>query len=298
MFFKFHNMKKLIFITFLLLGTFYFSQTVSEKYNSITKRYEYFDSSGNMIGYKSYNSLSQQWEYYDLKNSQYRMQNSRQPYQYSAPAQVDISPLGDAASVLQGRYDSNSQKIMNTLKVITEQINELDISENQRTLIIKTFFKHFEDNQRNFNLNSTSETNGIVNWLFDSANKIIRNVTSSKSRNVSTSGKSDEMSDFYDKILNVYRIAIYHPRTSTFSPDEKIINKSYIVLKDNEILFRRADGSESYRNLANRKYNKNKDGYEYSSNVGAVFIHKNLDYVEFFDHAEPTGDRYTYFIWK
>ncbi len=294
-------MKKLFFLISLLFATFYFCQTVSEKYNSITKRYEYFDSNGNMIGYKSYNSLSRQWEYYDLKNSQYRdvqSQNSRQPYQYSAPAQVDISPLGDAASVLQGRYDSNSQKIMNAVNVIKKQINELDISESQRTLITTTFFKHFADNQRNFNLNSTSETNGIVNWLFDSANKIIRNVTSSKSRNVSTSAKSDEMSYFYDKILNVYRIAIYHPSTLTFSPDEKIINKSYIVLKDNEILFRRADGSESYRNLANRKYNKNKDGYEYSSDVGAVFIHKNLDYVEFFDRAEPTGDRYTYFIWK
>lgn len=78
-------MKKLIIFSSLLLGTLCFSQSVVEKYNSIYKRYEYFDSIGNLIGYKSYNNLSRQWEYFTVQP-----QNTKQPYKYRDPAKLDL----------------------------------------------------------------------------------------------------------------------------------------------------------------------------------------------------------------
>lgn len=90
---------------FVLIGCLCFSQTVTKKYNSIDRRYEYFDSNGNMTGYEFYNNLSRQWEYYSLNNSQ-----QRKPYQYRDPMQVDISSTINAATILQNRYNSNHQK--------------------------------------------------------------------------------------------------------------------------------------------------------------------------------------------
>lgn len=43
---------KIICIVLLLFTITSFAQTTTEKYNSYPKRYEYFDSRGNLTGYK------------------------------------------------------------------------------------------------------------------------------------------------------------------------------------------------------------------------------------------------------
>lgn len=296
-------MKKIIFFTFLLLGSFCFSQSITKKYNSYSKQYEYFDSYGSMIAYEKYNSYSNQWEYYDLKSTQ------SQPYQYREPAKVDMSSTINAASVLQNRYDNNVQKLQSAITTISNQINNLDVDDEQKQVISNNFQKQVDElNKKNINYSSANETNRVIQWLYDSLNIFIKNATSSYSssnssnnsysRTSETNNKPLKYEDFFNRTLNVYRIAIYHPSTYKFSPDEKIINNSYIVLKDNTILFRRADGTEYSRDLTNKRYNSMNQGYDYSSNYGAVFISENLTYVQFFDNYEPKGDSYTYFISK
>ena len=166
-------MKKVIFSTFLLLGNLCFSQSVTEKYNSIYKRHEYFDSIGNMIGYKSYNNLSQQWEYYDLKTTQ------KQPYQYSKPQQLDISVLGNALSIKQNNYNNNVKQIQRALDNVIDQVKDFNISEDKKEIIIKTISDSFINNimSKNFDYSSVSETSRIVRWIYDSANTKIKNVT-------------------------------------------------------------------------------------------------------------------------
>ena len=170
---KTHSMKKIMISTFFLLGSFYYSQSITEKYNSIYKRYEYFDSIGNMIGYKSYNNLSQQWEYYDLKTTQ------KQPYQYAKPQQLDISVLGNALSIKQNNYNNNVKQIQRALDNVIDQVRNFDISEDKKEVIIKKISDSFINNimSKNFDYSSVSETNRIVRWIYDSANIIIKNVT-------------------------------------------------------------------------------------------------------------------------
>lgn len=150
-------MKKFIIIATLLTGVFCFSQTATKKYNSFYKRYEYFDSSGNMTGYEKYNSFSKQWEYYSTNNSQ-----SRQPTQYSSPQQLDISGLGNAMTTKQNRYN----KAQATIDDITSQIKSMNISDERKTKILNAFNKTVEMNIRRI-------SNGDVNWLYEVTNLII-----------------------------------------------------------------------------------------------------------------------------
>lgn len=168
-------MKKIFISVCLLIGISCFSQTATKKYNSFYNRYEYFDSGGNMIGYEKYNNLSKQWEYYTTgTNSQ-----PRQPTQYRDPQQLSISGLGNATSILQNRYNSNVQQVQNTVNSIINQINNLDVTDEQRLHISDAFQKKCIDeiNRTRINYSSANETNRVIKWLYDSVNTIIKNVT-------------------------------------------------------------------------------------------------------------------------
>lgn len=101
-------MKKLI-LTFLLILSFSgYSQTTTKKYNNLMERYEYYNSSGVMIGYEEYNSLMEQWEYTDLSEKS----NSR-VHDYGEPVSTFDSDLAfKVLQAKQNRYDnmSNAEK--------------------------------------------------------------------------------------------------------------------------------------------------------------------------------------------
>ncbi|SIS30105.1 hypothetical protein SAMN05421639_101713 [Chryseobacterium shigense] len=171
-------MKKVIFSVFMLFGVFCFSQTATKKYNSFYNRYEYFDSNGNMTGYEKYNSFSKQYEYYSTNNSQ--SPQTRQPTQYRAPQQLNIVNIGDSMNILQNRYNNNVQQVQSTINNIESQIKNLDISDSQKTKIQNNFSELLVKNvfEKNWNYNSVSEVNRIINWMYETANIIIKNVTS------------------------------------------------------------------------------------------------------------------------
>ena len=158
-------MKKIIFSLCMLVGTFCFSQTVTKKFNSYYNRYDYFDSSSNLIGYEKYNSYSRQWEYYSLKSTQ----QSRQPYQYKDPQQLDISNLGDAATTLQNRYDSNRRNVQNAIYDIVNQVKAMNISDSQKASVLKAFNKTVQ-------MNTRKVSSGETEWLYDAINIIVENI--------------------------------------------------------------------------------------------------------------------------
>ena len=61
------NIFRLIIVSFFLLFTVQQvnAQQITQKYNSLYERTEFFDSYGRMIGYAKYNSLYDRLEYYD-----------------------------------------------------------------------------------------------------------------------------------------------------------------------------------------------------------------------------------------
>ncbi|AQX90688.1 hypothetical protein [Elizabethkingia anophelis] len=161
-------MKKILLPMFVLIGCLCFSQTVTKKYNPYDRRYDYRDSYGNLVGYEKYNDYSKQWEYYSLNNSQ-----QRKPYEYKDPQQLDISSLGNAATTLQNRYNSNQKNAQTTINDIVNQIKAMNLSDSQKNEILNAFNK-------TINMNIGIISNGSTSWLYDAANAIIQNVTSSK----------------------------------------------------------------------------------------------------------------------
>lgn len=170
-------MKKVISLLFLSFSCFYFSQSITEKYNSLYKRYEYFNSSGNIIGYKEYNSLSKQWEYYDLKATEYQ-RKPRQYGEYIPPNNIGL--LERALKQKQQNYDSNFQTVKATIERIINDIRTWDIDTNTKYQIISQFKDIISKNldNREVDYGSNEQTNKVIGWLFDSLEKIIKNVNS------------------------------------------------------------------------------------------------------------------------
>lgn len=294
-------MKKIFISACLIIGISCFSQTATKKYNSFYNRYEYFDSNGSMIGYEKYNSFSKQWEYYTTGTAS----QSQQPTQYRDPQQLSISGLGNAMATKQNNYNYNVQQLQNTVNSISNQINNLDLSYEQRQLISDSFRKKCVDeiNRTRINYSSANETNRVIKWLYDSVNTIIKNTTASSftSNTDSNNSSSNDYSNDsnikanYGKTLPVYNIAVFDYNNKRVK-DETISTNSYVIINDNQIAFKKADGEISYRDLKNKVYNERKKGYEYSSQWGGVFIHEDLKYVEFFQGSLAIGENYTYYI--
>lgn len=290
-------MKKIIFSAFLLLGISCFSQTATKKYNSINRRYEYFDSRGNMTGYEIYNTLTRQWEYYSTTSQQ------RSLNQYRDPIPLDITPLGNATTTLQNRYNQNTQWVQQEISKMFDAVYSLDIYDNQKNQIIETFKNSplKSVNSQRINYSNINECNRVLNYLKESLSTIIKNVTASNSNNTpQNSSSNDYDSDRkiianYGKTLPVYNIALFNYNNKRIK-DEIIKSDSYIVINSDRILFKKADGELMYRDLRDKVYNERKRGYQYSSSMGGVFIHEDLKYVEFFEGSLALGENYTYYI--
>lgn len=93
---------------FLLLILFFsvctYSQTMTEKYNSILGRYEFFDNQGNLTGYKVYDSLFKEWKYYKVDVEVYESK----PIQYNPPPKDNnFKILAETAMRMDRNYRNN-----------------------------------------------------------------------------------------------------------------------------------------------------------------------------------------------
>ncbi|WP_336688487.1 MULTISPECIES: hypothetical protein [unclassified Chryseobacterium] len=170
-------MKKIFISVMLLVGAFCFSQSVTERYNSLYRRYEYFNSSGNIIGYKLYNSLTRQWEYYDLKSTEYQ----RQPRQYGEYIQPNnLGLIESALQQKQQNYDKNFQFVKSKIEYMINDIRKWDIDTNVKYQIINQFKDAISKNldSRDIDYGSNEQTNIVIGWLLDTLETIIKNLNS------------------------------------------------------------------------------------------------------------------------
>lgn len=138
-------------------------------------------------------------------------------------------------------------------------VYSLDISDEQKNKIIQIFkdFPLKSVNSQAINYSSLSRANDVLNYLSDSLNKIIKNVTSTNSKTSSSNSTnldSNKFSNYYDKVLKVNRIAVFE-NNYNLERNENVKTDSYIILLENEIQFKKANGTLSYRNLKDKKYN-------------------------------------------
>ncbi|TDX90322.1 hypothetical protein BCF50_3522 [Chryseobacterium daecheongense] len=72
--------------------------------------------------------------------------------------------MGNATSILQDRYNNNVQQVQNTVNSLSDQINNLDVTDEQRILISDIFQKKCVDeiNRARINYSSANETNRVI----------------------------------------------------------------------------------------------------------------------------------------
>jgi len=94
----------------------------SRKWNDLYKRYEYFDSKGQMTGYEKWNKLYGKWEYFENRNYRQPNTSTYSNYEYKSPYNIELIERGLALK--QQQFD----KKMNNINEIWGKINyEIEI---------------------------------------------------------------------------------------------------------------------------------------------------------------------------
>ena len=62
-------MKTFFILLLLLVSLTTWSQNLTQKYNQLYDRTEFYNSYGNLVGYAKYNSLYKRLEYYDANGN-------------------------------------------------------------------------------------------------------------------------------------------------------------------------------------------------------------------------------------
>lgn len=165
--------KYLLFLLFFSICTY--SQTMTEKYNSYLNRYEYYDSSGNLTGYKTYNSYLGVWEYFKENTNTY----NKKPIQYAKPPTDDnFALLQQVVNQKQNSYNSNHKRVQKDLSMYLDVINnpELELTSEQRTRMLNRYkleVINFLNNTR-YDYSNTSITNQVRDFIAKKFEEICR----------------------------------------------------------------------------------------------------------------------------
>lgn len=164
-------MTRLYLTFFLLVGITMNSQTITEKYNSLMNRYEYYNSSGNMVGYKTYDSLMDTWNYYDVGKQTKAKSNNN----YVQP--INLQLVNKALSNKQSRYDYNVQRIQNAINQINENVYNSSYSADVINQSITDFNEKCLEvlNSKKYDYSSDSKTTEIINWMQSSMRNFVAN---------------------------------------------------------------------------------------------------------------------------
>ncbi|MDO8315986.1 MAG: hypothetical protein Q7T12_00490 [Flavobacterium sp.] len=147
---------------------------MTEKYNSYLNRYEYFDSSGNLTGYKTYNSYLGVWEYFKENTNTY----NKNPIQYAKPSTDDnFALLQQVANQKQNLYNNNHKRVQTELSIYLDVINnpEVEMTPERRTRIrsrYKLEVINFINNNR-YDYSNTSVTNQVRDFIAKKFEEII-----------------------------------------------------------------------------------------------------------------------------
>nr|WP_314834564.1 hypothetical protein [uncultured Flavobacterium sp.] len=153
--------KYLLFFLFFSICTY--SQTMTEKYNSYLNRYEYFDSSGNLTGYKTYNSYLGVWEYFNENTNTY----NKKPIQYAKPPTDDnFALLQQVANQKQNSYNSNLQLVKNAISNINSRMDkdfDMILSNKMKNQFFNEYVKKLNYQKNDYS--SSATTQNVINWL-------------------------------------------------------------------------------------------------------------------------------------
>lgn len=302
-------MKTKHLLLLLFFCTCAFSQSMTEKYNSYLNRYEYFDSSGNLTGYKSYNSYLGVWEYFKENTNTY----NKKPIQYAKPSTDDnFALLQQVANQKQNSYNSNHKRIDNYLSKIQSNISEIENLE-IREKIQKRYDLEIVDvmNNKRYDLSSNALTQQVLDFIYNNINAIkaeefkkyndeIETRNKLSETKASTNARPSVLSKSLMKFIGNHKVYKIEDYTLTSGGKWTLTNTDNSVadvkLFNNQIQFKRSNSSRfGFRELFFTDYDAGTGYYIYESNYGNTFIEKDFKKVIFYELHDKTK-KYVYYI--
>lgn len=159
-------MKKLFVLLLLCLSNLIFAQSYTQKYNDLYNRYDYFNDSGKLVGYKYYDDLNRAWKYKDL---------TEQPKStYINPINSDL--VNRALSSKQNAYDNNVQRVQNVIDEIKSDILKMSADNDTKRKIHSKFVNQTLKaiNSKNLDYSSNSITSQVIKFLYSDYQRIVR----------------------------------------------------------------------------------------------------------------------------
>jgi len=154
-------------VLFLLFSVCVYSQDYTQKWNEYYKRYEYFDSQGNMTGYKTYNSYTNTWEYFSVKS-----QGAYNP----TKSNINIELTQRALNSRQERYNANKQILQNVIDKSYSYMRTFASNDQIYEKVSSRFTNEYFNkiNGNSYDLSSKSVTDSLINFLMKGCDKILK----------------------------------------------------------------------------------------------------------------------------
>lgn len=161
------TMKYFIKLIFLFSVGLINAQSYTEKYNSLEHRYEYFNSDGNLAGYKYYDGLNQQWVYKDM--------NEQPKSTYINP--INEERVSQVLAAKDRKYDVNVDKIRNAINTIREKVYNLNLNIETKNSIWSDFNSRCLNviDKKNYDYSNNNTPRVVINFMYESIDKIISN---------------------------------------------------------------------------------------------------------------------------
>jgi hypothetical protein len=284
-------MKKIFFcFLFLFLFISVYSQTYTEKYNSLNNRYEFFNSSGSMIGYKFYNSLNQRWETYMTNTSD-----------NSTPIQNQFNPnlAIKALSIRQGKYDTNLARVNEFIESLKTRLYNSTFDATTVQNIRFRFNSEFTSQVSKYDLSSSATTQKVIQWLDEGYNHIInielrRSSSEENVRQEEIIKKEEfrkeslkvEVNSFKNKYGGYYVSSIeeYDLKDKKWVKLKSSKNIGQVYYKGTIIYFRKSYTSNwIFRQLIYQDYSKAYKAHNYTSSYGETKINDAFTVITFYD---------------
>lgn len=282
-------MKKLFVLLLFVFTTICYSQTTTKKYNDLRNRWEYYNSSHQMVGYEKYNSLKQQWEYTDLsQNVSSRVHDYGDP-QSTFDADLAIMALAAKQKQYNNRKQYRKKEIQYVLKVIEKAIQKngekvIRLNDRNKWNEVQAIFAEWwsDYTERNINTFTYSNADLIVSHInrrvddaIEEVNKKYQKIGNLKKKREKTQETIDgllrrserlaTMGGYTSTIIVEYK---WNPTTEQFEFDRELNINSKVYFDKNRYAFKRGDNPWKYANWTFLGEDKNTGEYVYYDNYG------------------------------
>ncbi len=261
----------------LFFTVFSFAQSSTEKYNQILNRYEYFDANGTLTGYKTYNNILKQWEYFTEESTDREYNKPTDPY--------NIPMLQRVMEAKTNTFNSNSQRLQSAVEDINSKFLDLRLSDQVKEKLHQDFGTYYvnklNDKTVKYDLANTSSVNGVIQWLYNGANSMVKNELE-KAR-----PKDDEVIAFA-QYHGGYKVPVvleyvYKDNKYTLTKTEKV-SGNYFYYSGDVMYFKRANGKDwNFRPLKSPFYNQYMKAYTYKTPYGLVVLFEDFKSITLVD---------------